>query len=140
MRKILYVSIAILVIAWLSMAAFQWARSRGITPAYDVRRAVSGLTASEVKAIIVTQGMTMWPKTITDRESVGLLLAGLKEASYPDPMMKNRVEYVTLELTNGTTIGGPGQFSLSTDREIDAFSPKFVAGLRREGIQVGTRE
>jgi len=112
-----------------------------VTPADDVRAAVQGIGLSEVKACdILSHSIYLQlgtdPTRVTDRESISLLLTGLKEASYPEPFIMNRVDSITLILKDGRRVG---PFAFSTDREVDAFSPEFVKGLEREGIALRNR-
>lgn len=100
-------------------------------PADDVRETVQMVKLSEVQSARIIA--RLYSRQVTDRESLALLLEGLRDARYPDPMPQNRVDSIVLVLREG---GHLGPFHFSIDRPEDAFSPCFVAGLKRAGIPI----
>jgi len=121
---------------------------RTTVPDVMTRRAVAGLKPDDVAGITVQgpiRAILDGPPpsgpfvsversiVVTDRAITKLLLEGLQEAVVPDPTPTNRIYEATIRLRGGKTVG---PFGYVCQREIDAFSPKFVAGLRAAGIQV----
>lgn len=107
---------------------YAWQKSK---PNVAVQNAVSGLKAKDISYIELKT--PFFPKEIRSRATIAALLNGLKAATLPDSLMKNRVDTITLSLKTGKK-RGPFYFSL--DREVDSFSPEFVSGLRSAGIKV----
>lgn len=139
MRRLSLIIFICIAVAAIGIGITRIVKFWGTVPANDVSSVASGIQPSQVKAFEI-QSMQVYMSTgsdvkrTTDRKSIDLLLTGLKKARYPDPMPQNRVDHITLILKDGRRIG---PFAFSVDREIDAFSPEFIAGLKNEGISVG---
>ena len=114
-------------------AIVEWRMWSHTIPAEDVRQAVKGIHVSEVAAVTLDAGPVPGGIVVKDRETVQLLLQGLKNARVPEPLYLDRTDSVAVKLKNGKVIG---PFCFSLEQRIDAFSLEFVEGLKQAGLKV----
>lgn len=104
----------------------------GCKPYGEVRNATAKVKLVDVKLVKLESPFR--PSVfVSDRSTQRLLLRGLQGALLPPQVYKNRVEHAIVVLKGGKRLE---TFGFSTRREVDAFSPSFVEGLRRAGIRV----
>ena len=136
-RYLLHAILALIALTGVGLTLRWMASNNGLgsqavtVPANDIRERVHTVRLSEVQLAKISA--RLYSRQITDRESLALLLNGLRDARYPDPMPQNRVDSIVLVLRDGRHLG---PFHFSIDRREDAFSPCFVAGLERAGIPI----
>lgn len=86
MKKKLLLSVALaVVIALGSVMIYQITRAASpyrlpVEPDMDVRNAVAGRKPSDVNKMVIVGGLVGGPVTVTDREHIAALLAGMQEA------------------------------------------------------------
>lgn len=100
-----------------------WADS---IPDEETRRAVADIEVEDIAIVKMDWVAGSW---ITYPPHIDLFLRGLKEATIPRDLSRDRSESVALELKSGKTL----RFTYGISAIADAFSPPFVVAIRAYG-------
>lgn len=126
----LLIVIVIIIIAGLC----HWFTKNIMEPDTTTRNAVAKLTADQIVSIeIMVLGQPPYPRVVKDKKAIAALLKGLKNATLPVPMPKNRLDSIAIMTKTGATLG---PFNFSAKSEADAFGLEFAQGLRLSGIKI----